>query len=208
MSVRAPCSNSVGSGTIGTPRPLARPRPKETPARSTVNERGPVATATLLIWLDVAIRRSSESSSALAGVKSSLPPVSGSIRATAAVAADVSMTKITCCPDHAAVAAEMLDLEQGRTVDLEPVAPFHDDRALLGELLQAQVAQLRAVFDPIEVDMRELYPARVDAHQLKGRARDWRWRARTLRDAAHERRLASAELAGQEHHVAGSQPLA
>ena len=134
------------------------------------------------------------------GVKSSLPPSSVSIKATAVVETAADKTE--------EVAAERLDLDQRRTVDLEPVAPLHDDRALLGELLQAQVAQLHAVFDPIEIDVRELYAARVDAHQLKGRARDWRWRARTLRDAAHERRLAGAELAGQEHHVAGSQPLA
>src|SRR2546428_4001263 len=102
------------------------------------------------------IRRRKESSSALVGVKSSLPPSSVSIKATAVVAADVSMTKITCCPDQAAVAAERLDLDQRRTVDLEPVAPLHDDRALFGELLPAPVAPPHAVFHPLQIDVRQL----------------------------------------------------
>ena len=84
------------------------------------------------------------------------------------------MTKITLRPNEPAVAPEVLDLDQSRTRRAEPVAPLDQHRALVGQLVQAQVCQLRRGLDPVQVDVRELHPAGVDAHQLEGRAGDGR----------------------------------
>src|SRR5260370_3461833 len=78
------------------------------------------------------------------GMDSADPPAS-SIVAIEAMVDDVSMTKITFRPDQAAVAAEMLDLDQSGAAHLQTVAPFDDHRALLGELLEAEVRQQGAV---------------------------------------------------------------
>src|SRR5260370_10766278 len=123
------------------------------------------------------------------GMDSADPPAS-SIVAIEAMVDDVSMTKITFRPDQAAVAAEMLDLDQGGAAHLQAVAPFDDHRALLGQLLEAKVRQLRELLDPVQVDVRHLQATRVDAHQLKGWARDRRGRPRAPRDPSHERGLA------------------
>src|ERR1700674_3226452 len=118
------------------------------------------------------------------------------------------MTKITRRPDQAAVAAEVLDLDPRGVVDLQAIAPFDDDRALLGELLEAEVAKLRDVLHAIEIDVGELHPARIHADQLEGWARHRRTRAGALGHAADEGRLARAQLARQEHDIAGAQPFA
>src|SRR5260370_16994927 len=118
------------------------------------------------------------------------------------------MTKITFRPDQAAVAAEMLDLDQSGAAHLQSVAPFDDHRALLGELLEAKVRELRELLDPVQVDVRQLHSTRVDADQLEGWARDRRGRPGASRDSSHEGGLPRSQLAGQQDHVAGHQALA
>src|SRR5690242_9881927 len=108
------------------------------------------------------------------------------------------MTKITFRPDHSPVTAEVLDLDDGRAVDVDSVAPLDDDGALVRKLVEAEVGKLGAVLDAIQVDVGELHAAGVHAHQLKRRARDIGARSGALRDAAHERRLARTELARQK----------
>ena len=124
------------------------------------------------------------------------------------MADEVSMTKITLRPDQAAVAAEVLDLDQRGARHLQTIAPFDDERAILGELLQAKAAELGAVLDAIKVDVSNLHRPGVDANQLKGWARDGRHRAGAPCHAAHESGLPRSELAGQQDHVAGSKALA
>ena len=82
------------------------------------------------------------------------------------------MTKIMRGPDQAAVTAEVLDLDLRRPLDLDPVAPLDDDRALVGELLQAEVAKLGAGLDAVQIDVCELNPAGIYAYELEGRAGD------------------------------------
>src|SRR6266404_3959196 len=134
---------------------------------------------------------------------STRPLPAASTTATAQRVADVSMTKITNRPDEAAVAAQLLDLDEPRAVDFDALAPLHDNGSLLRELLEAEVAQLRHVLDAVKVHVRQLHAAGIDANQLEGRARHGRLRARALRHAADEGRLARAELAGQEHYIPG-----
>src|SRR5437773_1615541 len=118
------------------------------------------------------------------------------------------MTKITLRPDQAAVAAKVIDRYLRRPVHVQPLPPLHDDRALCRELVQAEVSQLRALLHSIEVDVRQLETAWVDTDQLERGARHVRHRPRPLGDAADERRLAGAQLAGQQHDISLSQPLA
>src|SRR5260370_5088294 len=101
------------------------------------------------------------------GMDSADPPAS-SIVAIEAMVDDVSMTKITFRPDQAAVAAEMLDLDQSGAAHLQSVAPFDDHRALLGELLEAKVRELRELLDPVQVDLRQLHSTPADPDQLEG----------------------------------------
>src|SRR6266566_4990401 len=112
---------------------------------------------------------------------------------------EVSMTKITDRPNQAAVAAKVLDLDQRGAVD--------HDGALLGQLFQAEVAELAVALDPIQIDMRQLQPPGIDPHELEGRAGDRRLRARAVRQAADEGRLAGAERTRQEYDVTPPQPL-
>src|SRR5438067_9161696 len=121
---------------------------------------------------------------------------------------EVSMTKITSGPDHAAVTAEVLEVDQRGPVDLEPVAPLDHDRATLRELFQPEVAQVRAALDPVEVDVGELHAAGVDTDELKRGARNVRFRTGALGEAPHERGLPRAQLAGEQDDIAGAQALA
>src|SRR5689334_21833293 len=106
---------------------MARPSANETPTRRPVNEPGPVTTATLVTSWSRAMRRRLDCSSPVrAETKVSFrSPFNVAI---AAVADDVSMTKIMFGPDQAAVAAEMLQLDHGGIVDLEAVAPLDHHR--------------------------------------------------------------------------------
>src|SRR5579864_94482 len=156
---------------MGMRRPIARPSANETPTRSPVNEPGPVTTATLVTSSSRAMRRRIDCSSperALTKV-SFRSPFNVAI---AALADDVSMTKIMLGPDQAAVTAEVLDLDHGRAVDLEAVTPLHHHRSAVGQLVEPEIAELEAVLHAIEVDMGQLHAAGIDAHELKGRARD------------------------------------
>ena len=77
---------------------------------------------------------------------------------------DVSMTRIIIrAPDQAAVAAQVLDRNVESPVDVEPLSPLDHHRPVLRQLLEAQVAQLRQVLHPVEVDMRELHATWIDA---------------------------------------------
>ena len=73
-----------------------------------------MATATLVIVLSWAIRRSSEMSvESRAGMNvSDDPPDSAATKAIAAMLEEVSMTKITLRPDQAAIASEVLDFDE------------------------------------------------------------------------------------------------
>src|SRR5260370_19220644 len=113
------------------------------------------------------------------------------------------MTKITFRPDQAAVAAEMLDLDQSGAAHLQSVAPFDDHRALLGELLEAKVRELRELLDPVQADVRQLHSTRVDADQLEGWARDRRGRPGASRDASHEGGLPRSQLPRQPDPLPG-----
>src|ERR1700730_9946278 len=99
---------------MGMRKPIAKPRPNETPTRSPVKDPGPVATATLVIVLSWAIRRSSEMSvESRAGMNLSDDPAdSAATKAIAAMLDEVSMTKITLHPDPAAIAAKVLDFDE------------------------------------------------------------------------------------------------
>jgi len=55
--------------------------------------------------------------------------------------------------------------------------------------------------------MSQLHPAWVDAHQLKGWARNVRRRAKPAHDSTHECRLACAKIALEKNEVALRQPL-
>jgi len=121
---------------------------------------------------------------------------------------EVSMTKITDRPDQAAVAAKVLDLDQRGVVDLHPVPPLHHHGALPRQLFEAEVAELAAVLDPVEVDVRKLESAGVEAHQLEGRAGDRRIRAGASRHAADKGGLAGAQLTREQDHVARLESLA
>src|SRR5438105_6035193 len=121
---------------------------------------------------------------------------------------DVSMTKITDRPDQAAVAAQMLDLDQRGVVDLEPLPPLHDHGALAGQLFEPQVTELAAVLHPVQIDVGKLQATRIDAHELKCWAGDRRMRAGASSHTADESRLAGAQLAGEQNHVARDQSLA
>src|SRR4029077_6373992 len=206
-SLRAACRASVGRGTIRMRRPMARPTAKQNPTPSPVNEPGPVTTATLVTFSARAIwRRVACSSPVRAATRVSLR--SPFRVATAAVADDVSMTKIMRGPDQAAVAAEVLELDHGRAVDLEALAPLDHHRAAIRQLIEPEVAELGAVLDPVQVHVGQLKAAGIDAHQLEGRAGHVRSGPGASRDAADIRRLAGAELADQQHHVALAQALA
>src|SRR5690349_1583540 len=188
-------------------RPMARPTANETPTRSPVKEPGPVTTATLVMSLSRTTWRRVDCSSPVRAVTrvSLRSPFNVAI---AAVADDVSMTKIMSGPDQAAVAAEVLELDHRRAVDLEALAPLDHHRAVVGQLVEPQVAELGAFLDAIEVDVGQLQVARIDAHELKGRARDVRLGPGASSDAADKGRFARAELADQQHHVALAEALA
>src|ERR1700736_2729678 len=142
-SLRAALSSSVGRGTIGIRRPIASPRPNETPLRKPVKDPGPVATATLETSLEAAIERSSAIS---CGSRpdlnvSDISPVS-SIVPIIAMGDEGSMTNITLRPAQAAVAAEVLELDQGSAGGVEPVAPLHHHGSLQEQLVEAQISEL------------------------------------------------------------------
>src|SRR6267378_4654308 len=124
-----------------------------------------------------------------------------------AVSDEVSMTKITLRPDHAAFAAQVLELDQSSSRRFEPVPPLHHHRPLVEQLVEPEVPQLRWGFDPIEVDMRELHTPRVHAHELKGWARDRSDRRCASGHAANKGGLPRSQLARQQDHVTRAQPL-
>ena len=102
----------------------------------------------------------------------------------------------------------MLDADLRGAVDLDALAPLHHDCALLRELVEAEVRELGDVFDPVEVDVRELDAAGIDANELERGARDPRLGPGATRDAADKRRFARAELTAEQDDVAGLQTLA
>src|SRR5258707_14388032 len=193
---------------MGMRSPIATPRPKDTPLRKPVKDPGPVATATLVILFRRTVWRSCAMKAGSRDGMNSSDQVPSSIVATAATADDVSMTKITVHPDQAAIAAEVLDLDQGRAWHLQAVTPLDDDCALAGQVFEAQVRQLGHVLDPVQIHVGQLYVTRVDAHQLKGGAGNGRGRPGAARHPADEGGLAGPELARQQHHVAHPQALA
>src|SRR5262245_57408700 len=169
-SLRAACTSRVGRGTMGTCRPIARPNPNETPTRSPVKEPGPVATATLVTgWERTSCLSSSRSRR---GMASSRVESTSSVATIVRLGDELSMTKIMLRPDQAAVAAKVLDLDVRRAVDDDALPPLDDHGSLVGELVDAELRQLGAVLDPVEVDVSQLHPTWVDTDQLERRARD------------------------------------
>src|SRR3954454_221568 len=94
-------------------------------------------------------------------------PCSASMIASATVLPDESMTKVMFGTNHAAVATQVLDLDQRGAVNIEPLAPLDHHRPVLRQLLEPQVAQLGQVLHPVEVDVRELDAPWVDPDELK-----------------------------------------
>src|SRR5207244_5133530 len=126
-SLRAAWRSRLGRGMIGIRRPIARPSPNDTPTLSPVNDPGPVATATAVSRLPLIIPLSSEMIACwLRDAVSwrTAPPSSPHSAARALMVAEVSMTKITFRPDQAAVAAEVIDLDQRGCVDGKALAPL------------------------------------------------------------------------------------
>src|SRR6202165_1135944 len=148
----------------------------------------------------------SMSSGLLAGRNSSCRTVPEASRIARALTADeVSMTKITVGPDEAAVAAQMLYRDHRGVDACHSIAPLDDHGSRIEQLVEAEVAQLVAFFQPVQVDVRELQSAWIDADELEGRTRHRRRRAATPGDPAHKCRLARAELSAQEDEVAQAQ---
>src|SRR5712692_6608332 len=154
----------VGSETIGTWNPIARPSPNETPTRRPVNDPGPVATATGVILHPFTIvryraGRSNPGPEVATSSRRTWP--AASMSASADRADDVSMTRITgCCsspPPHPpaspgtspragrrevpfysqkpAIATQMLDRDERRPWTFNPVPPLHNHRARIEQLL-------------------------------------------------------------------------
>src|SRR5258706_5690084 len=198
--------------------PIARPRPKETPLRNPVKDPGPVATATLVILLSCAMRgRCAMSSGSRDGMNPCVDPPP-SIVAIAAMVDDVSMTKITLRPDQATIAAKVLNFNQTGAGQagagqcgarrLEAVAPLDHDRSLVQQLLDPEVDELRRALDAIQVEMRQLDPTGIEAHQLEGGARHRRGRSHATRDASDESGLPRPQLTCQQDQVTGAQAFA
>src|SRR5216684_3878365 len=116
-----------------------------------------------------------------------------------------STSQILLDSQPAAVAAEVLDGDRGGVRAVHSIAPFDDHRPRIEQLLETEVAQLIASLQAVEVDVRQLQPAGIDADQLECGARHQRSRPTPARNAAHERGLARAELALQEDEIALAQ---
>ena len=101
----------------------------------------------------------------------------------------------------------MLDFNQRCVGHLQAVAPLDDQSSLVGQLLQAEVGELGGVLDAVQVDVRELHAAGIDAHQLERRAGDRCDRGCAAGHAAHKGGLARSQLARQQDHVTRAQPL-
>src|SRR4029079_5403137 len=84
------------------------------------------------------------------------------------------------------------------------VAPLDEQHALaVLELVERQVDHVLLPVEAVEVDVRERYTAGyVLAHQRERRRGDVLGRAEPRGDPLHERRLAGAELAGQQEDIA------
>ena len=101
----------------------------------------------------------------------------------------------------AAVAAQVFDRKQ-RAGGLQTISPFHQHRPLVKELVEAEILQLRANLEPIQVYMRDLERSCVNPHELKGRARDVRGRSRAACDSPDECGLAGAKVTREEDKIA------
>lgn len=101
----------------------------------------------------------------------------------------------------AAISAQVLQRKESALRGVEPIAPLDDHRALIQELVKAQIHQLGTRLEAIEVDVRELNAAGVDAHQLEGWAGDVSCRSRASGDAPDERRLARPEVAFEKQEI-------
>src|SRR5713226_648482 len=149
------------------------------------------------------------SSGLLAGRNSSCRTVLEASRiARALIADEVSTTKITVGPDEATVAALVLDGDHcGVRADclIDPIAPLDDHRSCIQQLIEAEVAQLVTLFEPVQVDVRELQAAWIDADELEGRTRHRRRRSHASGDPTHKCGLARAELAPYEDQIALAQ---
>ena len=114
-----------------------------------------------------------------------------------------------------------LALASGREVEadvemlgLEPILgalrPFDERDGILGHLVPAELHQLVAAREAVEIRMDDGRARTViDLHQGEGRARDLQLRlaGEKAHEGAGQRRLAGAEAAGQGHEIAGFQLL-
>src|SRR6266851_2469159 len=208
-SLRAAWRSRLGSGMIGIRRPMARPSPKLTPTLSPVNDPGPVATATavsvlpsIIVWSCVVSACWPRFAYLVTMPTISTPPRSS--RSSAAhplVVAEVSMTKITRCPDQPAVATKVFELDERGVLGGKTLTPFDDHSSRVQQLLEAEVAQLLPSLEPVEIDVGQLHAALVDANELERRACNRRRGTRPSRDASHEGGLPRSQLALEQNQV-------
>ena len=100
----------------------------------------------------------------------------------------------------------MLERKQGSLGRIHAVTPLDHHGALIKELLQSEVDKLGPDLEAVEVDMRNLNAAGVDANQLKGWACDMCGRPDATRESPDESCLACAKVAFEQNKVALSQP--
>ena len=156
---------------------MARPRPNDTPTRSPVNDPGPVATATLVNGRPS--RRARDSATARSNVGPDGPVCSPTTlpsgsqqrhrrhRRRGVDDEDHVRSRSAAGAGRRRGSRTLISL---RASQVEAVAPFDHHRALVEQLVEAEVGELARRLHAVQVDVRELHPARIDPHQLEGRA--------------------------------------
>jgi len=99
----------------------------------------------------------------------------------------------------------MLDRKQSSLRRFEAVAPLDHHRAIVQKLVEAQIGELGAGLQPVEVDVRDLDASGIDTHQLERRACDVCGRSRAARHAPDERGLARAKVTFEKKQIALAQ---
>src|SRR5207245_3734034 len=128
------------------------------------------------------------------------------------------MLEVSFHSEASPVAAEVLDRDQSKLEPPHPgfagpphkwggktLAPLDDDCPLVQQLLEAEVAEVISLLQPVQVDMGQLQTTGIDAYELERWTSHRRRRSRPSRHPAHEGGLAGAELAFQEDEVALAQ---
>jgi hypothetical protein len=99
----------------------------------------------------------------------------------------------------------VLDGDQRGALVIYPLAPLHDHSASVQQLLQPEVAHLVASVQAVQVDVRQLNTAGIDADELERGTRNRRRRTAASCDPAHECGLTRSKLAFQQNEIALAQ---